>query len=248
MYTTNGKPCILALLALGLTACEAPRDDDAEASAAGEAAVTTLSEADVDAGWELLVDGDDLDGWKGYQSETVPARWVVEDGILHFDPDADGSGGDILTRDTFGDFELAFEWKISECGNSGVIYRAVDTSAYEQSYMTGPEYQVLDDGCHEGPNQTASNYDMHPATENAARPAGAWNESRIVADGPRVEHWLNGTMVVDYELWTDEWQALKADSKWNEYPDYGMAREGHIALQDHTDPVWYRNLRIRRLE
>lgn len=246
--------CATVVLALALsasvwTACEQPevRDEHASTGEVDEAR-NELTDAEREAGWELLFDGDDLGRWKGYGSDETPSGWIVDGGLLHFDPDVEGAGGDLLTKETFGDFEFAFEWKISECGNSGVIYRAVDTAEYETPWMTGPEYQVLDDACYDGGNLTGSNYDMHPPSEQVNRPAGEWNSGRIVADAARVEHWLNGTKVVEYELWSDEWEARKAESKWSEYPDYGMARSGHIALQDHGNPVWYRKLRIRPLE
>ncbi|SRR5690606_12576403 len=202
--------------------------------------------------WEQLFDGESLANWRGFRSDSIPAKWVIDDGAIHFDPEAEGEGGDIVTREAYDNFELTFEWRIGECGNSGVIYRADISEQYEAPWETGPEYQILDNTCHpdaeNGLNRTAAaNYDMNAPTEDVTRPAGEWNEARILVDSSHVEHWLNGTKVVEYELWSEEWEANVANSKWVDYPDYGRATSGHIALQDHGDPVWYRNIRIRRL-
>lgn len=231
------RTAIIAVgLALFIVACERPMQN----------------ENDDEAGWELLFDGESIEAWQGYHSDDIPAKWVVDEGAIHFNPDQDGAGGDIITREEYDDYELAFEWKIAECGNSGVIYRADDAEQYDSPWMTGPEFQILDDVCHpdaaNGEDRVAgSNYDMHGPSEDVVRPAGEWNEARILVDSAHVEHWLNGTKIVEYELWSDEWEESVANSKWTDHPDYGTPRQGHIALQDHGDPVWFRNLRIRRL-
>ena len=243
--------CLLLLFA----ACDRPvenvTDDDPPASTAADT-LNVLTDAQREAGWELLFDGEGVDQWTGYHSDSISAKWVIDDNAIHFDPDRGGEGGDIITREEYGDFELAFDWKISECGNSGVIYRADDSEQYDSPWMTGPEYQILDNTCHPDASNGAdrlagANYDMNPPTEDVTKPSGEWNESRIIVDSSHVEHWLNGTKVVEYELGSDEWQQNLANSKWTEHPDYGTTSAGHIALQDHGDPVWYRNVRIRRL-
>lgn len=246
-------------LVFGLTflvaACDRPvenaTDDAAPASSAADT-LNTLTQAEADEGWQLLFAGDEFDHWQGYHSDSISAKWVVDDNAIHFDPDRGGEGGDIITVHEYDDFELAFEWKISQCGNSGVIYRADDAEQYDSPWMTGPEYQILDNTCHpdaqNGDDRVAgANYDMNPPTQDVTKPAGEWNSARIVVDSAHVEHWLNGTKVVEYELWSDQWKQDVANSKWSEYPDYGMPRSGHIALQDHGDPVWFRNIRIREL-
>ncbi len=207
---------------------------------------------ETDEGWMVLFDGASTEHWRGYRSDSLPEAWVVtDDGALYFsDSSGDGQGGDIVTREQYEDFELELEWKISEGGNSGIMFRV--TEDHDEPYRTGPEMQVIDDERHpdaqEGPDRWAgANYDMHPSPGNVVKPAGEWNQVRLVVDGAHVEHWLNGQKIVDYELWSDDWKQRIAESKWSEIPDYGLKPSGHICLQDHGDPVWYRNVRIRRL-
>jgi hypothetical protein len=160
-----------------------------------------------------------------------------------------GRAGDLITDDEFGDFELALEWKVSEGGNSGIMYRVVD--AHEATYQSGPEMQVLDDARHpDGRSRlTAAGaaYGLYPAPAGVVKPAGEWNQVRIVVKGGHVEHWLNGRKVVEYELWSPDWKARVANSKFAQWPSYGLAKKGHIALQDHGDRVAYRNIRVRAL-
>lgn len=208
--------------------------------------VNQATAGEQEAGWRLL-SGDNLEAWRGYRRQDVPAGWSVADGIIAFTPG--GEGGSIITRDRFADFELVFEWRVEAGGNSGVFYKV--TEAERAPYWTGPEYQVLDNSGHPDGQQpetsAGANYGLHAPVEDVTRPVGDWNEARIVVRGPRVEHWMNGVKIVGYELWTDEWAVLVAETKFAEWPGYGMAAEGHIGLQDHGDPVWYRNVRIRRL-
>lgn len=225
-------------------------EDDPGVGAAGEAEarpgspVYELTPEEEAAGWRLLLDGT-LDAWRGYRREDVPAGWSVGGGTLSFAPGADG--GTLITREQFADFELALEWKVAEGGNSGVFYRV--TEAERAPYWTGPELQVLDNAGHPDgrtPETSAgANYALHAPAEDVTRPAGEWNEARIVVRGAHVEHWMNGVRIVEYELWTEEWRAAVAATKFAEWPGYGMAAAGHIGLQDHGDPVWYRNIRVR---
>jgi len=203
----------------------------------------TLTEAERAGGWRLLFDGRTLDGWRGYHSMDLPAGWTVEDGTLHF---ADGQG-DLITVDQFSDFELSLEWKVSEGGNSGVFYLAQPGS--EVIYRGAPEMQVLDDARHpDGANPLTSagaNYALHPAPRGVVKPAGEWNSARIRLENGHVEHWLNGQKIVEYELGSPDWQERVANSKFADWPEYGQARTGHIGLQDHGDPVWFRDIKIR---
>jgi len=179
--------------------------------------------------------------------DALPAEWLVEDGTLQFRPG--GPGGDILTRETFADFELELEWRVAEGGNSGIFFRVDE--AEPRTFESGPEMQVLDNKGHaDGKNpltSAGSNYALHAPSQDTTRPVGEWNQARLLVRGAQVEHWLNGVKVVEYELWTEDWRSLVAGSKFVEWPRYGLAREGHIALQDHGDPVWYRNIRVRTL-
>ncbi|MCY4205003.1 MAG: DUF1080 domain-containing protein [Bacteroidetes bacterium] len=199
----------------------------------------------MDSTWQEL----GADHWRLYAGEGLPEAWhVMDDGTLHFS--ADGKGGDIVTVDEYENFELELEWKVSPGGNSGIMFRV--SEEHDAPWRTGPEYQILDDEKHPDAQQggdrlAGANYDMHAPSVDAVNPAGEWNQARIVVNGANVEHWLNGEMIVSYELWSDDWKATIAESKWVDMPTYGMNKVGHICLQDHSDPVWFRNIRIRSL-
>lgn len=228
----------LALAAVMLAACA---DTSQE--------MPPIEEADLGNEWIILFDGSDLDAFRGFNRADVPGAWAIQDSLLAFVPGTD-DGGDLITREQFGDFELELEWKIGEAANSGIIYRA--TEEFGAPWMTGPEYQILDNDAHPDADfgddrKAGANYDMQPSDTTAVRPVGEWNQARIVADSLNVQHWLNGVMVAEYELYSDEWNELVANSKWADYPEYGRRLVGHIALQDHGDPVWFRNIRIRGL-
>jgi hypothetical protein len=173
----------------------------------------------------------------------VPEGWQVVDGALT----RVGQAGDLITREVFGDFELELEWMVAEGGNSGIMYRVTEEAA--ETYQTGPEMQVLDDARHPdgGSRLTSAGavYGLYPAPAGVVKPAGEWNAVRIVVHGSQVEHWLNGIEVAAYQLGSTDWVARVAASKFREWPGYGRAAAGHIALQDHGDRVAYRNIRIR---
>jgi cytochrome c len=207
----------------------------------------TLTDAERAEGFRLLFDGETLDGWRGYGKDTVPSGWGVIDGTLTFSP---GQGsGDLMPDEQFDNFELRLEWKVSEGGNSGVMYRVSED--HGAPYETGAEMQVLDNRRHpDGRNPKTSagaNYALHAPTRDVTRPAGTFNEARLIVNDGQVEHWLNGEKIVSYTLWDEAWEALVETSKFNEMPDYGRNRSGYIVLQDHGDKVWFRNIRIRAL-
>lgn len=208
-----------------------------------QAQMNRLTEAERTAGWRLLFDGTTTLGWRGYHMDSMPSGWQVVDGALT----RVGGGGDIITRDQFGDFELALEWKIAPGGNSGIMYRV--TEEYDASYKSGPEMQVLDDSAHaDGQDRltsAGSNYALNAAPAGVVKRAGEWNAVRILVKGNHVEHWLNGQKVVEYELMSPDWETRVKQSKFAEWPGYGRAARGHIALQDHGDGVAYRNIKIR---
>jgi len=197
--------------------------------------------------WRPLFDGSDFAGWHGYRSATLPTRWRIENGAMTLG--GDGTAGDIVTDEEFGDFELELEWKISEGGNSGIFYFVQEREAARQTYSTGPEMQVLDDARHPDgklpSHRAGSLYDLIPAKSAAARPVGAWNTVRIVVRNNRIEHWLNGQRVVATIFGTDAWRAMVAASKFKAMPDFAKVPRGRIGLQDHGDKVWYRNIRIK---
>ena len=196
-----------------------------------------------EARWKSLLDAK-ATGWRGYRKKALPEGWKVVDGALT----RIGTGGDIVyAGESYGDFELELEWNISPKGNSGIFFRA--TEATEYVYENAPEMQVLDNIGHaDGVSDltaAGSNYALHPAPRDAVRPVGEWNAVRIVAKGAHVQHFLNGRLVVDYELWSPDWEAKVKASKFAKWPSYGRARTGFIGLQDHGDWVAYRNIRIR---
>ncbi len=185
--------------------------------------------------------------WRGYQLDALPAGWSFDTATNVLTRTA--AGGDIITREQFGDFELELEWKIDSAGNSGIFYRA--TEGTEVIYMNATEMQILDNAGHaDGKNSltsTGANYALYAPTVTAAKPVGEWNHVRIVADGPHVEHWLNGTKVVEYEMGSADWAARVKDTKFAQWPAYGQSMTGHIGLQDHGDVVAFRNIRVREI-
>jgi hypothetical protein len=202
--------------------------------------------APADGGWTSLFDGKTLTGWRGYrQQDATGTRWVVNDGMLCVD--AKGTRGrDLVTVNTYREFELAWEWRISEAGNSGVKYFVLE----DQNSAIGHEYQLADDARNAdaktaGKRSTASFYDVLPPANRPMRPAGQFNESRIVVRGMTVEHWLNGAKVLEYVLDSAPVRAAIADSKFAKIERFGKLHQAHILLQDHNDPVCYRNIRIR---
>lgn len=204
-----------------------------------------LSAAERDAGWRLLFDGTTTNGWRGFRQSAMPSGWEAEGGELV----RTGSGGDIVTSEEFEDFELALEWKITPGGNSGVFFHVGEDD--DAVWRTGPEMQVLDNDRHaDGRNpltSAGSNYALHAPRFDRTRPVGLWNQARLVVRGNHVEHWLNGDLLLEYELGSAEWRSLVAASKFASMPKYGTLRRGRIALQDHGDRVAFRNIKIRVL-
>ena len=217
-----------------------------------------LTQAEKAAGWELLFDGKTLNGWRDYNGTEVTGHWVVENGTLA----ALGTGADefgyIVYDKPYENFELLFDWKISPAGNSGVFYHVVERPQYSVPYVTGPEYQVVDndgfpnDGwpyALEDWQMAGADYAMYPADPDKLnlKPVGEWNHSKIVFDNGHVEHWLNGEKIVEFQAWSDEWFELKNSGKWEGAPEYGLAHKGLFSLQDHGDRAWYRNMKVREL-
>jgi hypothetical protein len=214
-------------------------------------APNTLSAAEKAAGWTLLFDGHTLDGWRGYKkADANGLRWKVDDGALSLPAQtaAGTASGDIISKDTFEQFELVFDWRIAPAGNSGVKYFILE----DRDSAIGHEYQVIDDERHAdakiGPHrQTAAFYDVLPAADRPMKPAGEWNTSRIVVRGQTVEHWLNGKKVLQYELGSPALKAAIDKSKFKGIARFGTRQNGHILLQDHGNQVWFRSIKIRRL-
>jgi Domain of Unknown Function (DUF1080) len=200
-------------------------------------------------GWKPLFDGTSTAGWRGYRKPGFPEKgWRVEDGTLR--AIEKGGGGDIITTDMYADFDLEFEFKLAKGANSGVMFRV--TEKHDASWQTGPEYQVYDDSGAEKPPKPITSagalYDLYePAKEKTLKPAGEWNAARIRLRGGWLEHWLNGVRIVDCRMDSEDFKKRVAASKFAKLEGFATEPKGHIALQDHGNDVWYRNIRIRDL-
>ncbi len=253
-YTLFGFTFLLLGMILTVhTGCQdapAPEPDQAEPADTTEMAVNVLTAEEQAEGWMLLFDGTSFEHWRGFQRDSLPAGWTIDDQAMYFTGQGDKSN--LITRETYRDFELQLEWKISPAGNSGILYHVSEAPEYDEPWKTGPEMQVLDNQAHpdrlNGEDRHAgANYDMHAPASDVTLPAGAWNKVRLVVNGTHVEHWLNGEKIVEFEKGSDDWKRRLAESKWTEFPSYATTEEGHIALQDHSDPVWFRSIKVRRL-
>ncbi|HKH93455.1 MAG TPA: DUF1080 domain-containing protein [Gemmatimonadaceae bacterium] len=238
----------LAALGVGtvLLGCTTSSNSRSTSSSTTVAATSTSASAGAAQGeWRSLIDPT-MSAWRGYKEQAMPAEWKVQDGVLS----KVKSTNDIVTRDQFANFELEWEWKIHEGGNAGMFYRG--SEEFEKIYFTAPEYQLLDDAnAPDGKNRltsAAANYALYAAPAGVVKAADQWNSSRIVARGARVEHWLNGQKVVEYEVGSPDWEAKVKASKFAEWPKYGRLTSGHIGIQgDHDGELAIRNMRIRPL-
>lgn len=212
-----------------------------------------LTKKEKEEGWKLLFDGKTLDGWRGFKMQGIPADWSVDKGCIVVSGTGGGeSANDLITVDQFEDFDLCLDWAISPGGNSGIFFHVVEGD-YPSTYATGQEYQLIDDagwpGTLEEWQQAGADYAMHNAdkTKKKLMPAGEFNTSRIRVENGHVTHWLNGEIIVEYDLWTPEWYKLKDQGKWKDYPMYGLARKGYVGLQHHGSLVRFRNIKIKDL-
>ena len=237
----------LAALALGAAAPSAAHGPAPSAAAATRAPRPA-------AGWTVLFDGTQASlarNWTGFQRAAAPTNWHVEGDALVLGQGGDSlAHGDLVTRNTYGDFDLEYDWRITPGGNSGVIYRVGDTG--HETWETGPEMQVLDDSGHadgkKPSHRAGALYDLVAPPPGVARPVGQWNHARIVVRGWHVQQYLNGRLTADLDLASPRGRALIAESKWKAYPRYASLSRGHIALQDHGNEVAFRNIRIRPLD
>lgn len=207
--------------------------------------MNTLTAAERAAGWRLLFDGRTTAGWRGFRLPAMRDGWQVVDGALTRVAEA----GDIITQEKFRNFELELEWNVPPGGNSGIFYRASEDD--EHIYWTAPEMQVLDDAGHaDGKSRltaAGANYGLHAAPAGIVKPAGQWNQVRLIVNVRHVEHWLNGVRLLQYDLYSPDWEVRVQGSKFAPHPRYGRNAEGYIGLQDHGDRVAYRNIKIRVL-
>ena len=254
MSTTLSLATAVALAAAVLV----PLGAQAPAKAAAKKTEATMK-ADAP-GWTPLFDGKSLNGWRGYNAPGAPTKktdasdtlWKVEDGMLTVQPSHEGDTKghrDIITTGTYREFDLRWEWKVAQGGNSGVKYFVLE----DQPAAIGHEYQLIDDERHPdakiGPHrQTAALYDVFPAHDRPIKPAGEWNTSEVIVKGNHVEHILNGKKVLEYELDSPELRAGIAKSKFKDIARFGKPQDGHILVQDHGDQVWCRKIEIKKIK
>ena len=207
--------------------------------------------------WIALSGGDSIKGWHTYGQPTAGSAWSSDSGSIHLHPGVrngyqTAGGGDLVTNDSFGNFQLQLEWKIGKKANSGIIfYVREDTALYKETWNTGMEMQVCDkdsnEDAHSYKHEAGDLYDLIPSTVMSARAAGEWNKVEMISDSGRLSLYLNGVNIINTPLWDAHWKQLIDSSKFRDMPGFGTFRVGRIALQDHGEEVWYRNIRIRKL-
>ncbi|ATP57734.1 glycosyl hydrolase [Pedobacter ginsengisoli] len=204
-------------------------------------------------GFTKLFDGKTTTGWHSYGKTTAGSKWKVEDGTLHFDPNGQNDGGgDLVTDKEYSNFHLKLEWKVAPKANSGIIfYVHEDPKKYGATYSTGLEMQVLDnDGHPDGKitkHRAGDLYDLVKSNSEPVKPVGEWNTAEIISNNGALELRLNGVKVVTTTLWDENWKNMVSKSKFAGWEGFGTFKSGKIALQDHGDAVWYRNIVIKEL-
>lgn len=212
-----------------------------------------LTKDEIEDGWQLLFDGKTLKGWHEYNEKGVPENWHVIDGCIEICGKNAKGRGFLVTDKQYENFELSWDWKLAKGGNSGMLYHVLEKPEYQLPYLTGPEYQLIDEPNFKGNlkdwQKLGVDYAMHipDTTKINVNPQGEWNNSKIVFDKGHVEHWLNGEKILEFEAWTNDWFKRKSEGKWAKAPDYGLAKKGAICLQDHGDPASFKNIKIREL-
>jgi len=240
MSNKNMTAFTMCLVLLGGGSAAVGQDENMSRQAAGD--------------WLVLFNGENLDGWRSYGEESPGAGWIVEDGAIVLDADESTTsmtGGDLITDGQYENFELELEWKISKGGNSGIFFGVREIAGQNVAYETGVEMQILDNDNHadgaKRETRAGSCYALYPATEDVVRPVGEYNQVRLIVRDAHVEHWLNGHKIVEYTIGSQDWANRVAASKFADWQHFARYRKGHISLQDHTDRVWFRNIRIREL-
>jgi hypothetical protein len=241
------KKFIIALFPVVLLACHTANKttDDTKASNASK-------KKD---GWQSLFNGTSKESWHVYNNKSDGAAWkVLNDGVLYLDPEAKKSGaggGDLVTNEEFENFDLKLEWKIDSAGNSGIIFLTQEDPKYAQSYLTGPEMQIIDNNGHRdakiNKHRAGDLYDLIAGTPENVHPLGQWNQIEIIINKGQLDLFQNGAKVVSTTMWNDNWKQLIANSKFKNWEGFGMFQKGRIALQDHGNGVAFRNIQIKRL-
>ncbi len=258
---------ILSLFAglLALAACGSGQKVTSKSQAMNEPgeSLNKLTLAEKEAGWLLLFNGKNFDGWRGYDRQDVPGAWSIDDNSIKINGSGEGEagakdGGDIIYDRQFKNFELHFDWKVSKGANSGVFYLAQEVEG-QPIWRSAPEYQILDNVNHldarlgkDGNRMSASLYDLIPAKPQNSKPFGHWNTGAIIVYKGTVVHMQNGEVVLEYHLWTPDWENLIENSKFKGWTEMinagGPNHEGYIGLQDHGDDVWFRNIKLKVME
>lgn len=247
------KASLLFLLSFSVLSCQSsPTHSDSTQS--GEGTSSTEATAPQDQGFVSLFDGKTTSGWHTYGKNYAGAAWNVEDGALHLNvkDKKPEDRGDLVTNKEYENYHLKLEWKISEGGNSGIIFNVhEDTAKYSQTYLTGPEMQVLDNEKHSDAkihtHRAGDLYDFIASSEETAKPVGEWNLAEIILNNGKLDFYLNGVNVVSTHLFDENWKEMISKSKFAKWPGFGTYKKGKIALQDHNDEVWYRNIMIKEL-
>jgi hypothetical protein len=213
---------------------------------------TFLQTVNAQKGFKPIFDGKTTTGWHTYGKTSASAGWKVDDGILHFDPEAakNGEGGDLVTNAEYENFHLKLDWKVAPNANSGIIFYVNDNpDKYKNTFETGLEMQVLDNEGHPDGKITKHRagdlYDLIKSKSEPVKPVGEWNTAEVISKNGKLTFVLNGVIIVETVLWDDNFRALVAGSKFAAWPGFGTFRKGHIALQDHGNSVWYRNISIK---
>jgi len=247
------KKLIILSVVLAMCSCKQNAETKTQEVEVEKTEVKEISHTASD--WITLFNGTSMDEWRGYGSETMHSEWTIVDGTMAFTPGEQG-GKNIITKDTYENFILSLEWKISEAGNSGIFWGVYESSEYREAYETGPEIQVLDDAKHPDANvggklhRAGALYDMIEPMDTIVKPAGEWNA--VVLE---VNHktnlgkvTMNGTEMYTFPVHGEKWDAMVANSKFADWKGFGKYQNGHIGLQDHSDKVWYRNIKIKRIK
>ena len=217
----------------------------------------TLTKKEIRKGWTLLFDGISLSGWRNYNKQTIGEKWVIDDQAIKLESGQkegfqNKGGGDIITDASYENYELTIDWKITKDGNSGIIFNVVEDPKIPYAWMTGPEMQVLDNDGHPDAkidkHRAGDLYDIIGSSSEPVKAVGEWNTAKIINKKGLLQLFLNGQKVVETRIDDDNWLNLLKTSKFAKMPKFGRSQSGHICIQDHGDVVYYRNIKIRKLD